>query len=180
MKPTSPPSAVPPLLLKTAFPADEALHYSFNPGEAFAESYRVLVQTNGAAGAYDWPIVDPSFRPSTESLAAIRADVAQPWTGPTTTTIQGTFPRRSRTWTTRITTSLDGDLGVRVKVPAGGADDVSLVTADGKTVLAQGTWDSRGGKSIAFRVCGTRSLNVRVTRTSRVTAARFVLKLSVP
>src|SRR5205814_9911834 len=101
----------------TAFPGDEALHYSFNPGEAFAESYRVLVQTNGAAGAYDWPIVDPSFRPSTESLAAIRADVAQPWTGPTTTTIQGTFPRRSRTWTTRITTSLDGDLSVRVKVP---------------------------------------------------------------
>ena len=35
----------------------------------FAESYRVLVETNGTAVGYDWPIVDPSFRPTHRALS---------------------------------------------------------------------------------------------------------------
>ncbi len=46
----------------TAFPGDEGLNYELNPGEAFAESYRVLIETNGTAVGYDWPILDDSFR----------------------------------------------------------------------------------------------------------------------
>jgi len=30
----------------TAFPGDEGVHYKFNPGEAWAESYRQMVWTN--------------------------------------------------------------------------------------------------------------------------------------
>jgi hypothetical protein len=71
------------------FPGDEGMNYAFNPGEGFAEAYRVLIETNGTAVGYDWPIVDPSFRPDVEALAAIRADVFQPWTGPSTTAIRG-------------------------------------------------------------------------------------------
>jgi hypothetical protein len=63
----------------TAFPGDEADNYSFNPGEAFAETYRVLVE-----GGDSWPIVDPSFRPDAAALAAARADVLDPWGGPAT------------------------------------------------------------------------------------------------
>ena len=37
-----------------AFPGNEGANYSLNPGEAFAESYRVLVETNGTAVGYDW------------------------------------------------------------------------------------------------------------------------------
>jgi len=162
----------------TAFPGNEGADYSLNPGEAFAETYRVLTQTNGAAVDYDWPIVDPSFRPTAEALAAIRADVADPWTGPTTTTTHGAFRPRQRTWTRRIATSLDGDLSVRVKVPAGGADDVTLLGSDGRTVLARGSWDGSGGKSAAYQVCGRRSVTVRVTRGGP--AARFSLRFSVP
>ncbi len=162
----------------TAYPGDEGPNYSFNPGEGFAESYRVLFETNGSAVGYDWPIVDPSFRPDAQSLSAIREDVLHPWAGPTTTTIQGKFLRRSSTWTRQVATPLDGDLHIRVTVPGGGGDDVRLLSSDGQTVLATGAWDSSGGKSVAYRVCGARSVKLRVTRGGA--AARFTVRVLVP
>ncbi len=162
----------------TAFPGDEGPNYTLNPGEGFAESYRVLVETNGTAVGYDWPIVDQSFRPTPASLAAIREDVVEPWVGSTTKTIRGKFLRGRRTWTTQVATLLDGDLRVRVTVPGGGADDVTLLAGDGRTVLATGFWASTGGKSAEYRVCGARSLRVRVTRGGA--AARFTLRVAVP
>ena len=162
----------------TAFPGDEGANYSLNPGEGFAESYRVLVEANGPDAGYDWPIVDPSFRPTPASLAAIRDDVLQPWSDATTKTIRGKFLRGRRTWTTQVTTPLDGDLRLRVMVPGGGADDVTLLSGDGRTVLATGSWASTGGKSAEYRVCGARSLRVRVTRGGA--AARFTLRVTLP
>lgn len=161
-----------------AFPGDEGVNYSLNPGEGFAESYRVLVETNGTALGYDWPIIDPSYRPDDRALAAIREDVLKPWSGPTTKTTAGKFLRRSHTWTTQVATPLDGDLRLRLTVPGGGANDVTLLSSDGRTVLAAGSWNSSGGKSAEYRVCGARSVKVRVTRGGA--AARFSLRVTVP
>lgn len=162
----------------TAFPGDEGLNYELNPGEAFAESYRVLIETNGTAVGYDWPILDDSFRPTAETLAAVREDVLHPWTAPPERKIQAKFLRRSRTWTTMVATPLDGDLLLRVTTPGGGADGVTLLSGDGRTVLANGTWSTSGGKSIAYRVCGERSVRVRVARGGA--AARFTLRVEAP
>ncbi|MDX6408991.1 MAG: hypothetical protein QOE13_2062 [Gaiellaceae bacterium] len=162
----------------TAFPGDEGSNYSLNPGEGFAESYRILVETNGTATGYDWPILDPSFRPTPASLAAIREDVIHPWVAPTKKTVRGKFLRGSRIWTTQVTTPLDGDLRIRVTVPGGGADDVTLLSSDGRTVLATGSWASTGGKSVEYKVCGARSVRVRVTRGGA--AARFTLQVQAP
>jgi hypothetical protein len=162
----------------TAFPGDEDYNYSLNPGEAFAESYRVLVETNGTAQGYSWPIVDPSFRPNLQSLEALRDDVLKPWTGPTTTKIAGKFLRRSRTWSTQVATPLDGDLRVQLTASGRGANDVALLSGDGQTVLATGSWSSSGGKSLEYRVCGARSVKVRVARGGA--AARFTLRVVVP
>jgi hypothetical protein len=164
--------------LGMAFPGDEGANYSLNSGEAFAESYRVLVETKGTAVGYDWPIIDPSFRPNPESLAAIREDILHPWVGPATKTIRGKFLRQRRTWTKQVATFLDGDLRVRVTVPGGGADDVTLLSSDGQTVLATGSWASSGGKSAEYQVCGARSIRVRVTRSGA--AARFTLQVQAP
>jgi hypothetical protein len=166
------------VLSGTAFPGDEAYNYSLNPGEAFAESYRVLVESHGTAEGYSWPIVDPSFRPTLQALDALREDVLKPWTAPTATKIVGKFLRRSRTWTAQIATPLDGELSLRLTAPNGGANDVTLLTGDGQTALATGSWTSSGGKSVEYRVCGARSLKVRVTRGS--TSARFTLRVVVP
>jgi hypothetical protein len=160
------------------FPGDEGMNYAFNPGEGFAESYRVLIETNGTAVGYDWPIVDPSFRPDIEALAAIRADVLQPWTRPSTTAIKGRFTGGSRIWSTRLATPFDGNARITVTVPGGGADDVALLSGDGRTVLARGTWNTSGGKSLDYRVCSARSLKVRVTRSAAAT--RFTLRVILP
>ena len=156
---------------------DEGLNYPLNPGEAFAESYRVLAETNGTAEGYDWPIVDPSFRPTPESLAALRDDVLHPWVGPMKTTIRGKFLRGKHIWSTRVATPFDGDFRARVTAPGSGADDVKLLSSDGGTVLATGSWTVRG-KSAEYRVCGARSVKVRVIRA--VAAARFTLQVQVP
>jgi hypothetical protein len=158
----------------TAFPGDESLEYTLNPSEAFAESYRVLVETDGTATGYSWPIVDDSFRPDGAALAALREDVLDPWSGSTVTTLHGRFKGSATQWARTIATPLDGDLRVKIDAP----DDVSLTSADGRAVLAKGTWTSAGGKAVAYRVCGMRSLQVRVTRLTRT--ARFTLRISKP
>jgi hypothetical protein len=160
------------------FPGDEGLNYPFNPGEAFAESYRVLMETNGSAIGFDWPIVDSSFQPDAQSLAAVREDVLHPWESATTTAIHGRFLRRSRSWSRRIATPLDGELRIRVLVPGGGADDVTLLSRDGRTVLAAGSWSTSGAKEADYRVCGERSVKVRVTRGAA--SPRFTLRVAVP
>jgi hypothetical protein len=63
----------------TAFPGDEADHYVLNPGEAFAEAFRVLNTQRGGTWANLPLVADGSFAPDSGSLAAVLADVQQPW-----------------------------------------------------------------------------------------------------
>lgn len=161
-------------LAGTAFPGAEDEHYFLNPGEAFAESYRVLAETDGSGAAFDWPIVDPSFLPDAAALAAVRADVVDPWNGPRVTTVHTRFKGSARRWTTRLETELDGDLTIRIDVP----DDVSLVADDGRTVLARSTWTSGGHKEVHYRICGARRVQVRVSRSRP--SARFTLRITEP
>jgi hypothetical protein len=65
-----------------------------------------------------------------------------------------------------------------VTVPGGGADDVALLSSDGKSVIARGSWTSVGGKEAHYRLCGTRSVIVRVSRGG--SAAGFTLRVAVP
>ena len=162
----------------TVFPGEEGLNYTLNQGEVLAELYRVLAEKKGTAEGYDWPVVDPSFRPTPESLAALRDDVLHPWAGPTKTTIRGKFLRGKHIWSTQVATPFDGEFRVRVTAPDGGADDVKVLSGDGRTLLATGSWNGSRGKSAEYRVCGARSVRVRVIRA--VAAARFTLQVQVP
>jgi hypothetical protein len=158
----------------TAFPGAEDANYLLNPGEAWAETYRVLNET--AAGLpLTWPIVDPSFKPDAGALAAAREDVVNPWTAPTASVKNVRFSRGARTWTVQVPTPLDGKLHAQVQP---GSDDVTLFAADGRTVLARGTWSTTGAKAFDAVICGQRSVVVRVTRNA--TARGFALRLSVP
>ena len=62
-----------------AYPGDESLLYKLNPGEAFAEAYRVLVDTRLGDAHPAWPLVDQSFFPDQAALDAIEQDVLSPW-----------------------------------------------------------------------------------------------------
>jgi hypothetical protein len=158
----------------TAYPGDEGDDYMLNPGEAFAETYRVLNETSAGLPP-TWPIVDPSFRPDAAALDAVRQDVLQPWAGPTVTVNRVQFARNARTWTMQVTAPLDGKVSVQVQP---GSDDVSLAAAAGGTPLARGTWSSSGAKAFEYAVCGQRTFVLRVTR--HTPARRFTLRLSVP
>jgi hypothetical protein len=158
----------------TAYPGDEGGDYPLNPGEAWAETYRVLNETS-AGLPMTWPIIDPSFRPDAAALAAARQDVLDPWAEPTVTAKRVVFGKRARTWTMQVTTPLDGELHAQVQP---GSDDVTLVASDGGATLARGTWSSSGAKAFGYVVCGQRTFVLRVTR--HTAARRFTLRLSTP
>jgi hypothetical protein len=135
-----------------AYPGDESLLYRLNPGEAFAESYRVFVDTRLGETHPAWPLVDPSFYPDQAALDAIVQDIASPWAGPTVRS----FHARGRVWATRLPTPLDGTLAVLTTRPAEVA-----VTGDGGQPMRP---TSRGGST--YEVCGERSVAIRVTAAS--------------
>jgi hypothetical protein len=163
----------------TAFPGDEGDHYRLNPGESFAEAYRILNETKTGATAFSWPIVDPSFYPDANALAAVELDVLSPWQAPTVAFVGGRFlPRGARTWRRAIAAPLDGVLGATLTVPAGGLYELTLSTSDGRTKLATGLWSGAHTKALSAVVCGQRHLVLTVTR--RGAAGRFSIRLATP
>jgi hypothetical protein len=158
----------------TAYPGDEDFNYPLNPGEAFAETYRVLNEST-AGLPLTWPIVDPSFRPDAAALDAARRDVLDPWPEASATTRRVQFAKAARSWTTQMATPLDGRISVQVSP---GSDDVTLSIAGAGAPLARGSWTSTGAKALDYTVCGQRTFVLRVTRHSP--ARRFTVRLSVP
>jgi hypothetical protein len=158
----------------TAYPGAEGANYSLNPGEAFAESYRVLNETTAGLPLM-WPIVDPSFQPDAAALVAVRQDVLDPWTAPTVSVRRVRFSKGVRKWTMQIATPLDGELHAQVQP---GSDDVTVFAADGRTLLARGSWTASGAKALDYGICGQRTIVLRVTRDTPI--RHLVLRLSVP
>lgn len=130
------------------FPGNEGLFYERNPGEAFAEAYRVLNERRLGRPETPWTIVEPTLYPSEAALGALEADVVTPWR-------ENTIERRngSRPGAFRIFTPLDGRLSVHLRGPA--SYRLTVAVPGGK-VLA------RGSRAVRATVCGTRSLRVRV------------------
>jgi hypothetical protein len=141
------------------YPGDEGRNYLFNPGEAFAESYRVLNEQLLGLPATPWTVVDNSLQPSQAALDALKLDITSPWTGPTILTRKGAFAQYSKLTqkTFSIPTPLDGSLAVRVSSPPGAAYKASAST---KTV------------------CGQRSVTVTVNRIRGY--GPFTLTVSTP
>jgi hypothetical protein len=162
----------------TAFPGDEGARYELNPGEGFAEVYRVLNETRKGATSFEWPVVDPSFLPDAPALEAAEADVVHPWTQPSTTTYAGRFAGRRRSWSLRIATPLDGELQATLRLRGGAGHEVILLAADGRTVLARGLWSASGQKTVEHTICGQRAVVVRVVRHG--SAGPFDIRIGKP
>lgn len=158
----------------TAMPGDENEDYILNPGEAFAETYRVLNETQ-AGIPLTWPIVDRSFLPDAAALQAVREDTLQPWAAPASQTIRIRFAQGQRIWKRAVRTPLDGDLSATLAM---GAGDLQLLGAGGRRLVARGQWTTSGGKALAAQVCGPRSFVLRVTESGG--PRTVVLRLSIP
>ncbi|HET8968673.1 MAG TPA: hypothetical protein VFN06_04540 [Gaiellaceae bacterium] len=150
---------------RTAYPGDEGDHYALNPGEAWAETYRLLDERKAGAVGSGWQIIDESFYPSETALQAAERDVVQPWTAGRRQVLRRTFTKGGApTWLLPLATPLDGILDVQVRLPRGGLHEVELVTSDRKTVLQKGPWSSTTMKTLTRTLCGERAVFLRVTR----------------
>jgi hypothetical protein len=149
---------------RQAYPGNEGANYALNPGEAWAETYRILQERKAGITTGSWPIVSSSFFPNDAALTAAEQDVVQPWTAPRTTSFTRTYGKRTpRVWWIQLTTPLDGDVRVSAAVPNGGSADVALVGSDRKTVVRRAQWVGQRVKRLDGSICGQRSLFVRVT-----------------
>lgn len=157
---------------KEAFPGDEGSNYASNPGEAWAETYRLMDERKDGITTATWPIIAPSFYPTDAALVAAERDVVEPWTGSTTTGYSRQFTKSTKVWWIPLATPLDGELRIAATLPKGGEYDVALVAANRKTVLRRAQWVSQRVKRLTTSVCGTRASFVRVTRNGPTGRAR--------
>jgi hypothetical protein len=159
------------------FPGDQGIRYRLNPGEGFAEVYRALVESKRGAGTFTWSLVDRSFYPDAEALARVEADVLRPWSRSQPVTRRVSVPAGARVWTTRVATPLDGELEVTVRLRAGVAGKLAVLEGGTGRVAARGLWSSATEQHASVRVCGVRSVSVRVIAPR---GTRFALGLSTP
>jgi hypothetical protein len=144
-------------------PGDETVYYLFNPGEAFAESYRLLSETSLGLPVTPWRIVSPTLRPTRAALDALRRDVVEPWVAPPPRTFAGTFTARGpSTRTYLVPTRYDGMLTASLQAPPRTAFRISVA----------GLPTRRG------TVCGQRTTRVVVTRVRG--NGRFTLTVQAP
>ena len=162
-----------------AHPGDEGRNYQLNPGEAWAEVYRLLEERKDGITTGAWPIVAPSFYPTEANLQAAERDVLQPWTKGTIRTFSRTFAKRTpKVWWIPISTPLDGGIRVTAAVPRGSTFDAALVGPNRRTVLKRAVWVGQRAKRIDTTVCGQRSLFVRVTRAGSL--GRVAVTAAIP
>jgi hypothetical protein len=136
-------------------PGDEGASYTENPGEAFAESYRVLNLTKEGDTAIDWDIVDRALYPDATALSLLEQDVVNPWVGPTLTHVKGTFGNGA-VRTIGLKTTLDGTLVAHLRAPTKGTFRLSLWNG--------GRLIERSVSTVRYEICGQRALTLKVER----------------
>ena len=158
------------------YPGAEDSHYALNPGEGWAESYRVLNERRLGLLESTWDIVTRAFYPDDGALAAMEQDIASPWSANTVSTTSAQFQRRGKaTRTTTLATTLDGSVVVTLRTPTTLRARLDLL-AGGRRV---GTVTTAGSaKPIRATACGTRSFTARVTRLAG--SGRYSLTFSRP
>jgi hypothetical protein len=149
--------------------AESPLLYLFNPGEVFAETYRLMNERKAGLPETPWRVVDPSLMPNDRDLALVERDVTQPWSANHGLQLRGTFPVGGKSVRNfKVATPLDGNFAASLQSVAG----VRLDVLNGKKRVARGTTSAAG------TVCGPRTLTFRVTRTSG--SGSFALAVSLP
>jgi hypothetical protein len=144
-------------------PGDEGARYTLNPGEAFAEDYRLLNERRLGLPETFWGVVDQRFYPDQAALDAVAQDVTSPWHGPTTSTLASAFTSRATGRGFRIATPLDGTFRVTLTSPAKTQFTLRVVDPATGKELGSSPGSARV-KSVEKGVCGQRTLQVQVKR----------------
>ncbi len=159
------------------FPGDEGLNYELNPGEDFAETYRVLNERRAGVPEMPWQVVDQGLYPDQTALDLLAQDVTSPWTGNMTSTLQGRFTARATGRGFRIQTPLDGTFSASLQAPANSRFTLRVVDLSSGGQLGYAA-TAGALKSVKFELCGQRSLQIQVKRVRG--AGPFTLTVSQP
>lgn len=148
---------------REAYPGDGGQNYSLNPGEAWAEVYRLVDERMAGVTTATWPIIAPSFYPTEAMLQAAERDVVQPWTAGQKT-VSRRAVARGRVWWLPISTPLDGSYAITVTVPRGGQHEIVLTAGNRRTVLKRATRTGPRTRHISGTICGQRSPYLKITQ----------------
>jgi hypothetical protein len=159
------------------FPGAEDANYRLNPGEAFAETYRVLNERRLGVAESPWEVVSDSLYPSETALSLVAQDVTSPWTGNSASTSTLALTKRAKTRNVAVPTSLDGELRLTLRGVRNARVALDLYGSSGgrllRTVVSGATT-----KSLSATVCGTRAYRARLTLQRG--SGRFQLAVSKP
>jgi hypothetical protein len=159
---------------KQAFPGDQGSNYASNPGEAWAEVYRLLDERKAGILSASWPIIAPDFFPAETALIAAERDVLQPWSTGKSSRFARVFGRTTKkVWWIPLSTPLDGDLSITATLPSGANHEVALIGPDRRRVIRRAQWVGQRVKRMSGSVCGQRSLFVRVTQAGALGRVRI-------
>jgi len=162
----------------TLHPGAESLpFYTLNPGEAFAESYRVLNQHKLGVAETAWDVVDESLYPSAQSLTLLEQDVTSPWAKPTTTAYRGSLRATVKSRTISVPTALDGSLRVSVRAGSGVRLRFRVTAPSGRAVATRTVAAAHNG-AVSTSICGQRGYSVRVSRLKG--AGAYTLSVTKP
>ena len=158
-------------------PGDEGENYRLNPGEGFAEAYRVLNERRQGIAESPWGIVSRLMYPDDEALRRLEQDVVEPWMRQPPTVVRGRFTKGGASARTlALPTPHDGALSVTLKSSLNTKLELRLRGADGKVVALDAT--GARTKTLTFDICGERSFKIGVRRASG--AGTYVLSISKP
>ena len=159
-------------------PGAESLpFYTLNPGEGFAEAYRVLNQHKLGVAETPWDVVDQSLYPSAQSLTLLEQDVTSPWTKPATTAVPGTLRGGTKSRTIGVATALDGTLRLDVRASSRLRLRFRVTAPSGRAVATRTVAAAHDG-AVSTTVCGQRGFSVRVSRLKG--AGAFTLSVTKP
>jgi hypothetical protein len=161
--------------------AEDRFHYMLNPGEAFAETYRVLNEQKLGLPLEPWDIVTTTLYPDATALSLLEQDVLTPWTADTTQRLTAKLTAKVRTRTFKVSVPYDGTLIVQPR-QAGHANVTVSLLAKGATVKAK-SFKRASGASLSTMVCGQRQYSVRVQlagTVAKTTRTTVTVTVSTP
>jgi hypothetical protein len=138
--------------------AEDPAHYAVNPGEGWAETYRVLNERKAGKPETPWDIVSQSLYPTDAALAAAEADVTTPWAPSAPATLSATFTRTTRTRTFTVSTPLDGTLKVNLRPRRGLRLALNVYAGSTRAVHAV----TSAAVTRTTTICGARTYRIRV------------------
>jgi hypothetical protein len=144
------------------FPGAEDSNYQLNPGEAFAETFRVLNERRLGLAESPWDIVSDSLRPDDRALALAQQDVTTPWKSNTSSTASVRLTKAAKTRTVAIATPLDGNIQVSLRGVRNTRVSFDLIGANGARISHTVVSGATTGTARSV-VCGTRAYAARVT-----------------